>query len=73
MKSTNYVRCGYLCAWLLFDLDNGHAHGIRDPGKGYVWVFSDRKSAVKHRSQQHQSGTNARLSQPMRVTIRRPK
>lgn len=51
----------------MWDLDNGHAHYTRDPGKGYMWVFTTKREALEHRRKQHRNKMNARLSQPFKL------
>lgn len=63
----NYVQCGWRRAWIMWDLDNGHARGDYDPGKGYVWIFSTRKKALEHRKNQHKKPNHARLSYPRKI------
>ena len=63
----NYVPCGWRRAWILWDLDNGHAWDKRDNGKGYMWVFSSRKEAISHRRKQHKNEYYARLSMPLKI------
>lgn len=62
-----YARCGWRRAWIMWDLDNGHAHSKTDPGKGYLWVFSTRENARSHRKKQHANEGNARLSLPFKI------
>lgn len=63
----NYIQCGWRRAWILWDLDNGHAQTERDNGKGYMWVFSSYKEAMNHRRNQHKKEGNARLSIPVKI------
>lgn len=66
MNNNNYVKCAYRKAWIMWDLDNGHAfEGC--PGKGYMWVFSTKKEAKKHRKWQHEDKNRARLSKPFKI------
>lgn len=62
-----YVRCGWRRAWLMWDMDNGHAWHHGDAGKGYLWVFSTRQEALAHRKQQHAKPDAVRLSMPFKV------
>ena len=63
----NYIQCGWQRAWVMWDLDNGHAHGKNDPGKGYMWIFETRKEALIHRKLQHKIKFGARLSMPFKI------
>lgn len=65
--SENYVKCGWRKAWIMFDLENGHARHKNDPGKGYIWIFESRSKALKHRKQQHKNPRHVRLSYPVKV------
>ena len=65
--SENYVRVGFRRAWCMWDLDNGHAYGERDPGKGYIWLFATKKEALDHRKKQHQKKFGASLSLPFLI------
>ena len=62
-----YARCGWRRAWIMWDMDNGHAHGKNDSGKGYLWIFATRKAAINHRRKQHAAKGNARLSFPFKI------
>lgn len=64
----NYLSCGYRQAWIMWDLDNGHAYDKKDIGKGYIWVFSTKKEALEHRKKQHSNPDFARLSMPKKIT-----
>ncbi len=66
-----YIQCGFRRAWAMWDLDNGHAHGKNDSGKGYLWVFKTRKEALKHRREQHKFEECARLSKPFKIEGKR--
>lgn len=65
--SANYVKCGWRRAWIMWDLDNGHAWSTRDNGHGYLWVFTTRKEAIQHRRKQHLKRFGARLSMPVKI------
>lgn len=67
ISSGSYVACGYNRAWIMWDLDNGHANSSRDVGKGYFWVFKTRKDALSHRNKQHKMKLGARLSYPVKI------
>lgn len=67
----NYVRCGFRSAWIMFDLENGHSCGKNDSGKGYIWIFSTRKEALKHRKNQHDNPSYVKLSYPIHVKMNR--
>lgn len=67
----NYVRCGFRSAWIMFDLENGHAWGKNDSGKGYIWIFSTRKEALEHRRKQHKDPSHVRLSYPVHIKMNR--
>lgn len=62
-----YARCGWRRAWIMWDMDNGHAWGQNDAGKGYLWVFSTRKDAMTHRKAQHSKKHHAKLSMPFKI------
>lgn len=66
-KAGNYVSCGWRRAWVMWDLDNGHARNKQDPGKGCMWVFRTRADARKHRKAQHKVDHYARLSAPFKI------
>jgi hypothetical protein len=51
----------------MWDMDNGHAWGKTDAGKGYLWVFSTRKDAIAHRKMQHAKRHGAKLSMPFKI------
>ena len=65
--SEHYIRCGWRRAWIMWDLDNGHAWDKQDPGKGYMWVFPTRKEALMHRRKQHKKKFGAELSMPFKI------
>lgn len=67
---SEYVQCGWRQAWVMWDMDNGHAWGKKDAGKGYMWVFSTRKAALLHRKRQHAKLHSARLSMPFKISGR---
>lgn len=66
-SAAQYVSCGWRRAWIMWDLDNGHAWSSGDPGRGYMWVFKTRKEAMEHRRIQHQNPKNVRLSLPFKI------
>ncbi len=67
LGKSQYVRCGWRRAWIIWDMDNGHAWSKNDSGKGYMWVFSTRKKALLHRKTQHAKNNSARLSVPFKI------
>lgn len=66
-KLGEYAQCGWRRAWIMWDLDNGHAHNQNDPGRGYLWVFKTKSDALKHRKKQHAKKLCARLSKPFKI------
>ena len=67
-KAGIYVSCAWRRAWIMWDLDNGHAWNRNDPGKGYMWVFKTKKDALEHKRQ----SKNVRLSAPFKIEGYRP-
>jgi len=65
--SNNYIECGWRRAWIMWDLDNGHAWSKGDPGRGYLWVFKTKKEAIEHKRQQRKMEFGAKLSKPFLI------
>lgn len=63
----NYIKVGWRRAWILWDLDNGHAKNQKDNGEGYFWVFTSRQEALNHKKYQYKLKNHARLSQPIKI------
>ena len=70
-ENVPYVSCGYKRAWLMWDLDNGHAWSKNDSGKGYAWLFPTKAAALKHRKKQHKKKNTAMLSYPIFINGRK--
>lgn len=51
-------------AWMLYDTSNGDQHNTC-----YVWLFSTRKAARKHKREQNSVPRFARLTGPFRVKV----
>jgi len=66
----NYVTCGWRRAWIMWDLDNGHANSQNDSGKGYFWVFKTKREALEHRKEQNKLIFGAKLSKLFKIEYR---
>lgn len=73
MKTERYISVSYCRAWVMWDLDNGHAWNKQDSGKGYLWVFPTKKEALEHKRKYHKGSDKARLSKPIKIEYPRPK
>lgn len=63
----NYIKTAWRRAWIMWDLDNGHAWGKNDSGKGYMWVFPTKKEALAHKKEQSARKHGAKLSAPFKI------